>query len=157
GRRYAEWYEGNNSKVLWFLYTVTEDDGSSHLDYDDKEALAVSGGTWCRRLSTYPTTDADLRLASRGTEGSLSDNSFRDRRQRRPLRAEHAHGPGGRAVRCGPGGVHRPVLLRGRERGRGGGLHDAPELRYLLFWVRYSTHSVPLHCGNRGLLHRPGS
>ena len=49
---------------------MEDDDGSSRLDYANKEAL--SAGSWdIRRASTSPITPADLTLPARGTAGSL--------------------------------------------------------------------------------------
>ncbi|CAM9279635.1 unnamed protein product [Chrysoparadoxa australica] len=64
----ALYEDGDGTETLRFRYTVSAGDGSSDLDYASTTALTAAG---LRRVSTVPTTVADLTLPPKGTLGSL--------------------------------------------------------------------------------------
>ncbi|CAM9804617.1 unnamed protein product, partial [Scytosiphon promiscuus] len=78
---FADYAFGSGTKAITFVYTVQDGDNTEALDardapaYGELSALDVSyAGNfgYLRRVSTWPTTDADLTLPEPGSSGSLS-------------------------------------------------------------------------------------
>ncbi|KAF0711816.1 Aste57867_5074 [Aphanomyces stellatus] len=71
----AVYKSGTASKVLTFTYTVGQDDTSSDLSYLDVKSLFVPTGASILYQSSVPTVNANTRLVTPGSPGSLSANS----------------------------------------------------------------------------------
>ena len=66
----ATYISGNNSSVLYFIYTVGSGDNSTDLDYKSISSLSANSGT----IRDNSSNDATLTLPSPGATGSLRAN-----------------------------------------------------------------------------------
>ena len=68
--RYANYFSGNSTSTLSFLYTVQSGDNSSDLDYKSTDSLSANNGT----IRDNASNNATLTLPTQGNSGSLGAN-----------------------------------------------------------------------------------